>query len=310
MKRKILKKEELKSLLSKYESVGKVSSYLSIPYSTVYSWYKKYDIELLPSCMTIYEELRSIDFSDIHKSVLLGSILGDGSLLKNRRSKNARLQIGHCTKQLDYLKWKKELLNPFVKKVTLAEKPAPKIINGKKSWSSGYYFINTIAHPDVTKYYNKYYYKGKKRVIEEIVHKLNPLSLAIWLADDGSFSVHGNNKKALRGSIATCSFFKEELEILMEALSRFFKGSMSIDSHNNTIRLGKTLAISNLLDEISNILPESIHYKLVPQRLMSKAPLIKRMKIQSELYGDIQREDEELPRPKDNLRVIKVTDLI
>jgi len=82
MKRKILEKEELENLLNKYESVGKVAAVLSIPYSTLYSWYKKYDIKLLPSCMTIYEELRSVSFSDVHKSVLLGSILGDGSLLK------------------------------------------------------------------------------------------------------------------------------------------------------------------------------------------------------------------------------------
>ena len=270
MKREILKKEELENLLSKYESVGGVSSHLSIPYSTMYAWYKKYDIKLLPSCMTVYEELRDVNFSDIHKSVLLGSILGDGSLLKNRRSKNARLQIGHCTKQLGYLKWKKELLNPFARKIIQAEKPSPKIICNKESWSSGYYFINTIAHPDITSYYDTYYYRGRKRVVEEVVHELDLLSLAIWLADDGSFSLHGKNKTALRGSIATCSFFKEELEILIEALRRFFTGSMSVDSYNNTIRLGKTSSINDLLNKIENILPRSIHYKLVPQRLRAK----------------------------------------
>lgn len=289
MKRKILKKEELEKLLKKHVSVGNVSSCLSIPYSTVYAWYKKYNIKLLPSCMTIYDELRFTPLSDIHKSVILGSILGDGSLLKNRRSKNARLQIGHCTKQLGYLKWKKELLAPFVNKLTLAEKPGPKIINGKESWSSGYYLINTIAHPDITKYYNKYYYKGKKGVIEEVIHELDLLSLAIWLSDDGSFSFHGKNKTALRGSIATCSFNKEELEILISALGRFFTGSMAIDSYNNTIRLGKTSHINDLLNEITNILPKSIHYKFVPQRLTRKAPLVKRMKIQSELIGDYER---------------------
>lgn len=271
MKRHILEKEKLEELLIEYKSVGKVSSYLALPYSTVYAWYKKYDIQLLPSCMTIYEELRSVDFSDTHKSVLLGSILGDGSLLKNRRSKNARLQIGHCTRQLGYLKWKKELLNPFVNRVTLAEKPGPKIINGKNSWSSGYYFINTIAHPDITEYHNKYYVKGKKRVIEEVIHKLDPLSLAILLADDGSFSFSG--KYSLRGSIATCSFRVDEIELLIEATSKFFKGSMGIDRYNNTIRLGRTKPINDLLDMVTEILPECIHYKFVPQRLTRKAPI-------------------------------------
>ena len=141
MKREILKKEELEKLLSKYKYVGKVASSLSIPYSTVYAWYRKYNIKLEPSCMTIYEELRSVDVSDIHRSVILGSILGDGGLIKQRKSKNARLQIGHCTKQLDYLKWKKDLLNPFSTKVIKAEEPGPKVIVGVNSWSSGYFLF-------------------------------------------------------------------------------------------------------------------------------------------------------------------------
>ena len=277
MKRYILKKEKLEELLVEYKSVGKVSVYLALPYSTVYSWYRKYNIKLLPSCMTIYEELRSINFSDTQKSVLLGSILGDGSLLKNRRSKNARLQIGHCTKQLGYLKWKKDLLNPFVKRITLAEKPGPKVIMGISSWSSGYYFINTIAHPDVTEYYNKYYVGGRKRVIEEVISQLDLLGLAIWLSDDGSFSTHG--KYALRGSIATCSFYTDELELLVEALRRFFDGSINIDHQRNIIALGKTKPLNDLLDMITHILPECIHYKFVPQRLTRKAPLIKRVMI-------------------------------
>jgi len=271
MKRIRLSKEKLQELIDCYKSVGKVAVELAIPYSTIYSWYKYYKIDLLPSCMTIYEELRSVNISDIQRSVILGSILGDGSLLKNRKSKNARLQIGHCTRQLGYLKWKKKLLSPFVKRITLAEKPGPKMIVGKESYSSGYYFINTIAHPDITEYFNKYYVKGKKRVIEEVIENLDLLSLCIWLADDGSFSFHGS-KTALRGSIATCSFTESEISILMIALKKFFKGSMNIDTYNNTIRLGRTKYIHELLDMVTYILPECIHYKFVPQRLMCETP--------------------------------------
>jgi hypothetical protein len=271
MKRERLKREELLTLLEEFKSVGCVASYLSIPYSTIYSWYKKEGIKLLPSCMTIYEELREVELSPTHKSVVLGSILGDGSLLKNRRSKNARLQIGHCTKQLGYLKWKKELLNPFVKRITLAEKPGKKIIQGKDSYSSGYYFINTIAHPGITKYFNKYYVKGKKRVCEDVIEDLTPLGMSIWLADDGSFSFHGS-KTALRGSIATCSFTIEEIEILIESIKKFFNGSIRIDTYNNTISLGVTKYLHDLLDMVTTILPECIHYKFVPQRLHAKLP--------------------------------------
>ena len=91
----------------------------------------------------------------------------------------------------------------------------------------------------------------------------------MWLADDGSFSFHGS-KTALRGSIATCSFTIEEIEILIEALKKFFDGSIRIDASNNTIRLGITKHIEDLLNMVTTVLPECIHYKFVPQRLHAK----------------------------------------
>lgn len=271
MKREKIGKEKLVALLDKFNSVGRVASETSIPYSTIYAWYKSYDIDLLPSCMTIYEELRSVGLSNTHKSVIIGSILGDGSLIKQRHSKNTRLQIGHCTKQLGYLKWKKKILDPFVKKITLAEKPGRKIICGKNSFTTGYYLINTIAHPGINDYFNRYYEKGKKRVNSDIIRELDWLSLAVWLADDGSFTFRKESHYSLRSSIATCSFSKKELEILIEALSRFYGGSVKIDHSNNTLRLGGgSKYIDNLLNKISDILPKSIHYKLAPQRLHVK----------------------------------------
>lgn len=270
MKRKQISREELVALLEEHKSVGKIASHTSIPYSTIYAWYKKEDIELLPSCMSIYDELREVSFSTTQKSVVLGSILGDGSLIKNSKSKNARLQIGHCAKQIEYLRWKKRLLDPFIKTPpVLAEKPGKKVIRGRECYSTGYYLMNTISHPDITTYFNKYYKNGRKRVIEEVIEELDLLGLCVWLADDGSFSLHGSST-ALRGSIATCSFTTTELEILIETLKKFFSGSIGIDKSNNSITLGKTKYLHELLDMITNILPECIHYKLVPQRLRVK----------------------------------------
>jgi hypothetical protein len=275
MKRNKLSKETLELLLSENNnSVGMVASKLNIPYSTVRAWYRSYKIKLQPSCETVFDELRTIPFSDIHKSVILGSILGDGSLIKQSKSKNARLQIGHCTKQLGYLNWKKELLNPFSTKIVEARKPGPMVVCGTPCYNTGYFLMNTISHPDITSYYYKYYHGGKKRVHEDIINELDLLSLAIWLADDGSFSFQTNSKTALRGSIATCSFTKDEIEILIVALRRFFDGNLYIDNWDNRITVTGTKAINDLLDKITNILPKCIHYKFVPQRLNSKAPLI------------------------------------
>jgi len=270
MHRKMMDKQSLLELLGEFKSVGRVSAHLNLPYSTVYAWYKNYNIPLLPSCMTIYEELRYINLTDIQRSVVLGSILGDGGLIKQKSSKNARLQIGHCTKQLDYLKWKMSLLSPFCKSAPiLAEESGQKVICGKDAHSNGYYIGNTIAHPDITGYYNKYYFGGKKRVHVDVIKDLDELSLAIWLADDGSFTFRNDCDYSLKGSIATCSFYKDEIEMLLLALSKFYNGHAHI-GNDNCIYLSGTYHLNKLLNTITNILPKTIHYKLAPQRLHVK----------------------------------------
>lgn len=272
MKKIKLSKEELVDLLKEFKSVGQVASHLSLPYSTLYAWYKKHNIELLPNCMTIYDELRKVNLSSVHRSVIIGSILGDGSLLKNKKSKNARLQIRHCSKQLGYLKWKKNLLNPFVNKITEVEITGTKVIQGKNLFSTGYWICNTIAHPEITEYYNRYYVAGKKRIISDIIDELDLLALSIWLADNGSFYKRKECSDSLIGSIAACSFSGKEIEMLMCALSKFYKGRMALDHYNNTIYLNGTPYVNDLLDKVTKILPECIHYKFAPQRLMRKTP--------------------------------------
>lgn len=267
-------KEDLEKLLDEYKSVANVAAYVSVSYSTVYSWYVKYGIKLLPSCCTIYDSLREIHFTDRQKSIVLGSILGDGCIKKNKSSKTARLQIGHGGKQVKYLEWKKEQLSPFVRCISKAEEPGTKrVICGKECTSSGYWIFNTIAHPDLNWFYNTYSFNGKKKVHSSIIDSLDEIALAIWMADDGSFSTRGKN--SIRGSIATCSFSFEENEILIEALRKFYKGNITLSKMkdgNPILYLSDSVAIKDMLNIIVPILPECIHYKLVPQRLTREAP--------------------------------------
>jgi hypothetical protein len=279
MKRIIPDKKVLEDLLDSLGSVSKVSVELRVSYNTVRAWFKKYSIEYNNPGNTTYHQLRKVSFSDYQKSIVLGSVLGDGCVKKNKSSRTARLQIGHCTKQLGYLKWKKEQLQPFVRVISEAEKPGVKYICGKKSYSSGYYIMNTIAHPDLNAYYNKYYFKGGKRVNEEIIDSLDLVALSVWLGDDGSFSLRKDPGciNSLKGSIATCSFSFEENEILVEALKKFFKGNICLSTGGNSkgkkypvIYLSGTPAINDLLDRVTSILPECIHYKFASQRLHAR----------------------------------------
>lgn len=118
---------------------------------------------------------------------ILGSLLGDAGLERNKskskginRSKGVGLRFKerHSIKQKEYLLWKKDILS--------------KGISMKKE-----YFTNgdsITIYSKVLHIFEKFYLlfypsgKGYKTFNLEVLNKLNPLGLAIWYMDDGSFS--------------------------------------------------------------------------------------------------------------------------
>ena len=84
-------KEELIKLHIEHGSITKVATVLSRPHSTVRYWYNAFDIVVNKSGMTIFHELRKTPMYQTQKSVLIGSMLGDGGLWLAPHCKNARL---------------------------------------------------------------------------------------------------------------------------------------------------------------------------------------------------------------------------
>lgn len=267
MKKIPYSKYELEKLYDKEGSIGKVASRLSRPYSTIRYWYYKNKIKVQPSCMTIYQELRNTPMSEFQKSIVLGSALGDGCLKLAPHSKNARLRIGHCEKQIEYLKWKYDMLQPFSRKFGLDQLVKEKIYKGAKFKSTNFYSFYTVVHPDITHYYRKYYIRGNKKVSEDIINELDLISLAIWFGDDGS-SYRDKRNGSVMCSFATNSFNYKEQLILVEALRKFFGGTIKIDKQGNKdredllLRLYKTEHVKNFLYNIKTVLPKCIHYKI------------------------------------------------
>jgi len=112
--------------------------------------------------------------TQLQKSVIIGSILGDGYLRMIKGRKNAFLEINHSMNQKDYVDWKYEIL----KNISGSE---PKSRKGNKNRIA--YRFYTQQHPELTDLLNMFYINGKK-VIPNV--KINPMILAIWYMDDGS----------------------------------------------------------------------------------------------------------------------------
>ncbi len=108
------------------------------------------------------------------KSIITGSILGDGYLRIIPKRKNSFLEVNHSISQKTYVDWKYSKLKDLIKS-------PPKQRKGKGNRIAYRFF--TQQHPELTELYLRFYSK-KDKIIPDL--ELNPLILAVWFMDDGS----------------------------------------------------------------------------------------------------------------------------
>ena len=148
-------------------------------------------------------------------------MLGDGTMRIGKGAINANFKVDHCLAQQEYVRWKYEILKDFVPtEPRLSYRTTKDGVRYKKSW-----WFRTIRHPILTEIYREFYttdtYRcGRKIVPENIVDLLDPLAIAVWIMDDGSY-----NKDKI--DISTYSFTLREIEILKEAMHKKFCIKMS-----------------------------------------------------------------------------------
>ena len=113
--------------------------------------------------------------TQFQKSVIIGSILGDGYIRIVPGRKDAFLEINHSIKAKDYVDWKYSVLKNICKSSPKARK------SGEQR--TAYRFF-TKQHPEITVLSKRFYKDGKKIVSPDL--KLDPVILAVWFMDDGS----------------------------------------------------------------------------------------------------------------------------
>ena len=87
----------------------------------------------------IYHEMRkNIHLTELQRSIIIGTVLGDGSLIASRSKNHLRLQIGHCITQKEYVFWKYEMLKDLI-----LTPPTYQVKN--RSWR-----FRTISHQEIT----------------------------------------------------------------------------------------------------------------------------------------------------------------
>ncbi len=200
--------------------------------------------------------------SDQQFQVVLGSLMGDGNLSPNRRDrKGVRFRMGHGAKQVDYLKWKAELLG--------------NIAHSVRDNAKGARFVDFTPLPELAELQRAMYLgDGKKFLSEEYLKALTPLSLAIWYMDDGFFALRS---KGLQQRTAGGS---GRIEICVEAMtegSRVRLRDYLRDTHGLDVRLRRagtaaksvlvfsTAASAKFQEIVAPYMAPSMEYKLLPR---------------------------------------------
>lgn len=163
------------------------------------------------------------NLSPKQKEVLIGTLLGDGTLERNGRY--VRLRVDHSIKQDAYVEWKYKVFH----NLAIGGMKYLSRLDGRKKKRYHHCKFDTISTPLLDGFHRKFYPSGQKRVLRNIIGIFKkPLSLAVWFMDDG---YKRNDCNALR--ISTDSFNFKEQKLLLECLKRNFKINAKLHRKGN-----------------------------------------------------------------------------
>lgn len=192
------------------------------------------------------------------RSLIIGSLLGDGTMRIGKNAIHANFKVEHGLAQKEYVLWKYGILKPFV--FTEAKLSYRYRLNGTKYPKS--WWFRTIRHPCLTEIYKNFYegegYRnGKKLIPLNIAKDLNPLSLAVWIMDDGCLS---------RGKIdiSTYSFSKSDIEYLKKLfLEKFLIETNSYRDRDKGYRMYcRKTETDKMIEIIQPYIIPSMKYKI------------------------------------------------
>lgn len=173
--------------------------------------------------LILSNKLKQISLSDQCKAIILGSILGDGSLKIQKNYKNARFFIRHSQVQEEYFLWKTEALQEISTRGSIQYSEKSGYSQNKKL------LFQSRALPQLTEIYKVTHSSEQNRLKIQLewLNNLTPLSLAIWWLDDGSIISLGR-----KGVLCTDGFYENSVQLL----ANYLKLTWGINAHVGPIR--------------------------------------------------------------------------
>lgn len=193
------------------------------------------------------DDLRSIPLTDLQKQILVGHLLGDGSVWKDNPSCTARILISQCKAQEEYFNWKVNQFSPYI------------LSTRENIDKNGFVQLNTssITHPDLD-YFWSIFYKNNKIIPDNLEEYLTPIALAVWIQDDGNLNEGVNMRIACQG------FTEIDQHKLKIYLKKCYNLESNVKRYNSkfyhiTLDKKNTLELSNI---IKDHVVDCMRYKL------------------------------------------------
>ena len=195
------------------------------------------------------EVLAAVKYYDLREDqlkLLLGSLLGDGSL-RFQSEHNASFRVGHGVRQREYCEWKHEILAPFANKLGRTGK--------------GFGFDTIPMHQLAWLHAAVYSNAHGRTVSDELIEQLDERAIAAWYCDDGTFG--GNYKRWGHGKATICvaGLRTEDRERLAIRCAELGMGRPSL-SGNNLLFSGERTR--QFQERIAPYIHPSLDYKLHP----------------------------------------------
>jgi hypothetical protein len=162
------------------------------------------------------KRLAQISLSNHAKSIILGSLLGDGCMRIYKGDKNAKFSIRHSDTQQEYLDWKKTFLgfggvSGTISKGTISKQ--------RKNAS----FFQSHVSEELSKIHEVTHKQNKLKIQRTWLNHLTASSLAVWWFDDGSLT-----SLRRRGVFCTDGFDEKSCLILSKYLQKVWNVRVSV----------------------------------------------------------------------------------
>jgi len=252
---------EIIKLCDNGEKVYKIAEIFGVDRHTISKILKRYGRKSNYSSKK-FDKVRKIPFSENHKNIIIGTLLGDGCIYKQRKNTNNmyKYYLSHSKKQKEYFLWKFNNLKPFITKYYETETN----ILGK---THNQLKATSIAHSEFKFYADMFYDNNVKIIPKNIALFLNPITMAIWFMDDGSLNRKSCEEKGYGLRICSLNFTYKDHIILKDALKICFNINVKIGAYNRNdkkyyyINFNKrnSWLLKNIIDDY---VIDSMKYKL------------------------------------------------